>query len=417
MQWHIQNRRGHFQKSAGDLLPGSDLNGQLRILAAAQKLGYLPGPTDAGRIAAGALSSEHIQKIPAHSVDRGGGKHQTGGNIGINIHTEVGGAAGLFQPVSQHLCRQLLNPGRLGNGAVQTADPAFRIGDRQTGALGTYQGGESHRNQRRFAGLISLAHLPQPCAVFLFLLPDAKHLGAGIGGEVTVGKALAVKGGVQLLLHMLGNVAAIQRLAVDLGYSGHILRPLHPALQLQRGNTHILNILQVMHQTVVLQAQRILILPAAVAITLAAGLSAATPVAGAAADGSGQIALTAVAHAQSAMAENFNLNGRILANVADLFPVQFPTEHHPAQTPGSAQQHAGQRVDAHLGGAVDGHIRRHIFAQTDHAQILDDKSIYTTFRGMADQSGGFAGFLVRNQGVQRQMDRNAPDMTVFHSFR
>ena len=64
-------------------------------------------------------------------------------------------------------------------------------------------------------------------------------------------------------------------------------------------------------------------------VALTAGLGAAPPVAGAPADGGGEIALPAVAHAQGAVDENLNFNGRVCADVADFLPAQLPAQNHP----------------------------------------------------------------------------------------
>ena len=108
-------------------------------------------------------------------------------------------------------------------------------------------------------------------------------------------------------------------------------------------------------------------LPAAVAVTLTAGLGAATTVAGTATDSGAQIALTGVTHAQRTMTEDFDLNGGIGADIADLLPAQFPAQDNTGETPGSTQPHTGKGVNGHLGRTVNGHRRRDFTAQTDHA--------------------------------------------------
>ena len=94
--------------------------------------------------------------------------------------------------------------------------------------------------------------------------------------------------------------------------------------------------MEVLHQAVVLQAEGVLIFPAAIAVTKAAGLGAAAPVAGAAADDRGQIALAGIAHTQRAVTKHFDLNGAVGTDIADLVPVQLPAEYHSCKTPGSA---------------------------------------------------------------------------------
>ena len=66
------------------------------------------------------------------------------------------------------------------------------------------------------------------------------------------------------------------------------------------------------------------------------------------------------------MGENFNFNGGVGADIADFLPVQLPAQHHPLDAHGGAQQHAGQRMDGHLGAAVDGNAGGDLTAQLHH---------------------------------------------------
>ena len=177
--------------------------------------------------------------------------------------------------------------------------------------------------QLRLAGLVGLTGRLNPGRVFLGLLANAEHLPVHPAGIVAVGEALTVKGGEQSLLHGPGYLTLVQGLAVDSGDGGHVFGPLHPAFQLDGGNTHLLQFLQVVDQAVVLQAQGVFFLPMGIAVALAAGLGTAAPVAGPAADEGGHIALTGVAHTQCAVTEDFDLDGRLGADIADLFSAQF----------------------------------------------------------------------------------------------
>ena len=116
------------------------------------------------------------------------------------------------------------------------------------------------------------------------------------------------------------------------------------------------------------------------------------------------------------MAENFNFNGRICADVADFLPVQLPAQHHPLHPQGSAQLHSSQGMDGHLGGAVDGDIGGNLAAQLRHAQILDNESIHPCLGGFSDQVGNSFEFPVSDQGVQGQMHIHTPNMAVFQCF-
>ena len=169
-----------------------------------------------------------------------------------------------------------------------------------------------------------------------------------------------------------------------------------------------------MHQAVILQAQGVFFLPAAIAVALAAGLGAPASVAGAAADGGGQVALAAVAHAQSPVGENLNFDGGVCADVPNFLPAQLPAEHHPLHAHGGAQLHPGQGMDGHLGGAVDRNVGRNLAAQLHDTQVLDDKGIDIVLGGVADELRRLLHFPVGDQGVQSQVHIHAPDVAVFH---
>ena len=55
-------------------------------------------------------------------------------------------------------------------------------------------------------------------------------------------------------------------------------------------------------------------------------------------------------------------------------------------------------------------------AHGNNAQILNDEGIHTALGSVMDQRGNVPGLLVRNQGIQGQMDRNATNMAIFHRF-
>ena len=231
---------------------------------------------------------------------------------------------------------------------------------------------------------------------------------------ITVGEALAVESCVQSLHHIVGDILLVQGSAVNTGDGGHILRPFHPAFQLNGSHTHGTQILQMFHKTVVLQTKGILILPVGIAVALTAGLGAAATVAGATSDDGGQVALAAIAHTQSTVGKHFNFNGGVGADVGNFLPAQFPAENHPAHAHGSAELYAGQGVNGHLGGAVKADLGSDLLAKADHIQILHDEGIHTAGGSMADQFCNSRSLPVRNQGVQSQVNGNTPNMAVLH---
>ena len=150
----------------------------------------------------------------------------------------------------------------------------------------------------------------------------------------------------------------------------------------------------------VLQAQGVTgLVKAAVAVRQAAGLGALTPVAGPSADDGGQVALTGVAHAQSAVDKDLDLHGTSAADELDGVLGQFPGKDHAAAAQFGGLQHPFQRVDAHLGGGVAGHFRGHLAAQPQHAQILHDEGVHTGGRCLPDQLGSLGHLPVREKNI------------------
>ena len=286
------------------------------------------------------------------------------------------------------------------HGACHLTGTAVLIGYGQAAATAGNNCPERNVNQRIIHTLIGLAGTLQPLLVFLFLSADTKHIPIHIGGIVAVCETFPIEGRHQILLHITGHNAFIDGTAVDRGDCCHIFGALHAAFQLQGCHTHGLQFPHIANQTVILQTEGILVLPAAVAIALAAGLGAATTVAGTAADDGRHIALTGVAHAQGAVSEDFDLHRGIFTDMANLIPAQFAAEHHAAHTHGSTKHHTRQAVYGHLGRTMNLDRRRDLAAQLHHIQILHNKGIHTNRCGMADQFHQFRCFTVRNQGIQ-----------------
>ena len=417
MHRHIEHGGFHRQQLTGQLILICDLDGDTRHAAGAQVILQLGRLAQGLLVVAGTDGGELIQHIPAHGVDGSGGQGQARIHMGLDTHAAVGSAAGLADPVGNGLSGQLHIPGSFRSGAFHIAAAAFRIGHRQAAEGGGHHGLEGDIHQGAFAGFIGLAGGLDPGGIILGLLADTEHLPVHIAGIIAVGKALAVEGGHQRLLHGPGHSALIQGTAVGSGNGSHIFGLLHPAFQLQGCHTHLLQLLQVVDQAVVLQAQGILFLPVGIAVALAAGLGAAAPVAGASADERGHIALAGIAHAQSAVTEDLDLDGGIGADVLDLLPVQLPAQDHPAHAHGGTQLDTCQIVNGHLGGAVEGHMGGDLAAQLHNAQVLDDEGIHTGGGRMADQITEFFGFPVGNQGIQGQMHLNTPDVAVLDRLR
>ena len=405
-----------LQEAAGDLLPGGDLNGQRGMAGDTLTLAGGDGLAQTGHIVTGTKGGELIQGIPAHGVDGGGGEGQLLAHLGLHLHAAVGGAAGLRQTLGQDLLIQRKAQGLLRIGTFHFHGTAIGVGDLQEAALHRDAGIEGDIHQLVFHTFVALTGGSSPLGVFPLVGADAEHVLADLAGIVAVGKALAVEGGMEFLLHIGCHHALINGVTVNSGDGSHVFGLLHAAFQLQGGHTHALQFLQVMDQAVILQAQGVLVLKAAIAVALAAGLGTAATVAGAAADGGRQVALTGVAHAQGTVGKDFDLNGGVGADVGDLLLAQLSAQDHAAHTQSGTDLDTGQRVDGELGGAVNGHAGGDLTAQPHYAQVLNDEGIHAGQGGLTDQLFQFGGLLVGNQGVQSQVNGNAADMAVLDCF-
>ena len=395
------------------LLPAGDLDGQTGNAPLPLVVGdglSLPG----GMILpSGPQNRQLVQSIPAHGVDGSGGDDQTRIHPGAHLHTAVRRTAGFGDPLSQGSAGEGNIPGKLRHRAVHPAAAPFRIGDGQIAAVHTHHTPEGHVHQRGLPCLVGIPGSLEPLGIVVGVLPDAEHFAVDPVGVVSVGKALTVEGGHQGIHHAVRDLGLVQSLAVDGGDGGHIFRPLHPAFQLDGSHAHFLQLLQIVDKTVVLQAQRVFFLPVVVAVALTAGLGTAAPVAGAAADHGGHIALAGVAHTQRTVGKDLNLNGRVGADVLNLLPAQLPAEHHPLHAHGGAQLHPGQGVNGHLGGAVNGNVGGDLAAQLGNSQILDNESVHAAQSGVADHFRQVIHFPVGDQSIHRQMYFHTPDVAVF----
>ena len=226
-----------------------------------------------------------------------------------------------------------------------------------------------HRGRLRLGlidGLRLLIKLPGLPAVFL--LPGAEHLRALVPGKIAVRKALPGKNRLQPGKLLRRGLAALrQRPFINAGDQRGIFRPLHAALDLQGMDAGLLQLGKMLRQRKILQAQRMLHALAGKAVGHPAGLGAQAPVARPSADGCGKIALTGIAHAKGPVDKDLDLNGGVGADV--------PGKHHPGKAQPVCLQNAADIVDGHLGGGMDGHIRRQRADHPGHAKILHDQGV------------------------------------------
>ena len=389
------------QQGRGDLLGAAHRQGDLRrplgifIAHAGVEFPLLP----LGRQTT--LAAELLQGLAAQSVEGGQGQAESLIHIGGDLLALVGSAAGALE-LSLHLLGGEGDvDGRLRDGSLHPGHVAQQV-------LGGYLG--------RFAGADHGVHADELLAVLsafigsaglgvqlpgrLALLAHAEHIGALLVQIVPLGKALAGEGGLQLLqLLGSGRAALPDGPGIDAGDDGHVLRTLHAPLDFQAAYPHLLQLLEIVGQRHVLEGQGILVGPVAPAVFEAAGLGAQTAVAAAAADDGGQVALSRIAHAQGAVGKGLDLNGRVLADVADLIPAQFPGEDRPGKAQFGALLHAVQAVHGHLSGGVQGELRSHLVEHPGHAQILDNDGVHPHLVDLPGHLGGGGQLPVGEQGV------------------
>ena len=363
---------------------------------------------------AGALLGELLQYLPPQGVQGGQGEGKALVHPGGGLLAVERGAAGAAQ-LPLHLL-----PGegdvhrRLGHRALHLDHPALGILRRHLGGLPRLNPGvQPHGGLAVLPALIGGAGLGKELSGVLPLLAGAEHVGPLLVQEVALGEALAGEGGLQLpQLLRRGLPALPEGVGVHPGDDGHVLGALHAALQLQAGHPHVLQLLQVAHQGHVLQGEGVLVRPLAPAVFQPAGLGAQPPVAAAAPDQGGQVALARVAHAQRPVAEHLDLNGGILADVRDLVPAQLPGQDRPGHPQVGALLHPVQGVDGHLGGGVEVDVRGHLPQHPGHPQILDDDRVHPHLTDLSGHLCRLGELPVGEQGVQGEMYFGIPEMAV-----
>ena len=279
---------------------------------------------------------------------------------------------------------------RLGHGALGAHHvPPVVLHGQLALLAGAEHGVKGDAHPGIFAPLVARPGAGHEVAILGGVLVGAEHGLAGAADIVALGEALAGEDGLQIGQVRLGHRAAVQHGAVNPRDHGHVLRPLHSSFDLDGGHAHGANLLEVLHQAVVLEAQGIAALfKAAEAVGHAAGLGALAAVAAAPADDRGEIALPRVAHAQRAVDEDLNLHGAVAADKGNFLPGKLPGQHHAGNAHLGGLQDALQRVDAHLGGGVDGDVGGDGLTKRNKPQVLDDEGVHPQLGGAADALGG-----------------------------
>ena len=112
------------------------------------------------------------------------------------------------------------------------------------------------------------------------------------------------------------------------------------------------------------------------------------------------------------MDEHLDLHGTAAADVRDLLTRKLAREHDAADAELRRLLHALERVNAHLRGGVDRHLRRDLAAERHHAEILHDECVHAEHRSGADDVGGTRHFAVGDERVECQMHLDAAHVAV-----
>ena len=419
----VHHRQGHIdvfglqrRQLRGQLLGGEHLKDHGRLRALGSALGPCGDGAHPASGGCGPLLTELGHQTAPQLVDGRGGQVQARIGLGPVFHTGVGRAAGL-----EHLLRevgrgQALAPGLLGHGAGDHGLVAVVVkGDGLDGLALFRHGVEVHRHPSQLPLRVALPgqgeHLLR---VLVGLAPHAEHV-LQIPVEVALGEALAGEGPLQRL-HLLGGGLAVllEGVGVDSGDDGGVLRALHAALDLHAGDPRLLQLLEPVHQTVVLEGEGVVVHAAAQGILQTAGLGAHAPVAAALADERGHIALARMAEAQRPVDEDLRLDGRVFGDEADLFDAQLPGQHRPRHAQLRRGLHPLQVVDGHLGAGVQGDVRQVLADGGGQAQVLHQDGVGPGFGGEPRALQRALHLPVVDQGIQSHIDLAAADAAVAH---
>ena len=401
------------------LLRPHNRTGQHRRVRSRLGLGQGRGGTRPPHRRLGQGGFQALQSLPPQGVHGAGRQHQPLLQFHPGVPGPEHGAAGFFQPGLQFRRRQCPVPGLLRGGTLRpdgVSPGAGRQGYRLPGPQGA-----DHVHRYPAAVLPAVPGLgpgKQLLGLRGVFRPGAEHLRPGAPLIVSVGEAAAGEGGLQLPgLLPAGSPLLIQQTAIDPCDHRHIFRPLHAALQLQARHAHLFQLLHIVRQVGVLQAQGMASGGLFVdAVGQAAGLGAGSPVAAASADHGAHFALTRVAHAQGPVPEHLDFRGTAPGYGVDVPAAQLPGQHHPLQAQLRRPARPAQGVQAHLSAGVEGNIGRNFPGQPPDAPVLDENGVHPHVRGFFQGLGGGRQLPVRHQGVQGQIHLHPPQMAVGHGL-
>ena len=416
LQRHIDPGRLHGQKRRAQLGGGGDRHGKFRrgsgaVRGVQSRNGQLPpdGRGDAGLRQGG-------QGLPAQGVDGAGGEGEPLVHGGLHTGAAVAGAAGLSKAGLQLLRRQAPGAGRFRHGARDRDGVAVRVGGGE-GAGGSRGTGDGKMHVHRPGSVLFIEGTglgKELLGLRGVFRPGAEHARPVAALPVPVRKAGA---GERLLqagkLFLGGAPVFLQQPGVHVRHHGHILRPLHAALQLQAVHAHGGHVRDLGGKAAVFETQGIALARRLVdAVGQAAGLGAAAPVAGAAAQHGAHGALAGIAHAKGAVGEDLHLRRAGAYDGLRVLPGALPGQHHPLAAVGGHLAAAAGGKEAHLGAGVEGQVRQHLAQQVKKAPVLHQHGIHAQAAGLPGRLGGTGQLPVTYEGVEGQKHPYAPLVAV-----
>ena len=413
----IERRRSGGQQGRGQLSPVAKLCRQTgRLPRSPLRDGRREAANNAGRRFA-AQGGQLVQRRPPQSVDRPDRDGQPRPEPHVNPGAAVGGPAGASQTLRQRLAGDGPAVRGLRRFPLAANAASLRVLDgKRDRPVRLDLNGKADRDPLALPRLIGGAGGGEQPGVLPLPAPDAKHIPPGAVLKIAVGEALTGEDPPEGLQIVRPRLPPVQRGAVDPRDHRHILGPLHPSLQLEGGRAHLLQRAQVGNQAIVLEAQRMALVPAPVPVGQAAGLGALPPVARPPPHDGGKPALPRIAHTERSMPEDLDFDGTLPADGPELVLGQLPRQ----DGSGAAQPGGGpdplEGVDAHLGAGVPLHLGRDRPAQPQRAQVLDDKGVGPAPGGLGDPRGGGGQLPVGKQGVEGQMHPHPANVAVGDLF-
>ena len=221
--------------------------------------------------------------------------------------------------------------------------------------------------------------------------PVAHHLASALLQQMRRGKTpikdlfevAQVFPGYMVILR-IGN-CTVNRPTISIDNHCNVFGPFHPALDFKTDHSCLNQLRHEFNGLKITRAQQIFtdfttrqcILSFAIQqpVRQTAWLGATASIATAAADHAGHQALARITNAQSAMNERLDLTTSSAADCFDFRQRQFPRQNHPVKTVVGKQIDGRQIVGSHLGAGVNRQIRRNMFGDPGHADILQNRRI------------------------------------------